>query len=124
MRPVAALLLAAGADVNAAPFLNIPILSNPALCGDVDTVAWLAAHGADPSAVDECGFTVLFAHFESLSGEMIRTLAGLGGNMQRGETTKPYCASYARIHFEALDKCRSDPACAVADVVAALDPRR
>lgn len=124
MRPVAALLLAAGADVNATPFMKSPILSSPVLCGDVDTVVWLAAHGADPNAVDECGFTVLFAYFESLSDEMIRTLVGLGGNMQRGETTKPYCASYARFNFEALDKCRSDPACAVADVVAALDPRR
>ena len=122
MRPVAALLLGFGADINAVGPNAARILTNPVLCGDFDTVEWLVAEGAHVNAVDECGFTVLFKYIEELSVPSIRRIVALGANLDRGDVTRHWydCDDQPKRTRDWLDGCRSDPDCA--DIADVLDP--
>lgn len=113
-RPVVELLLAAGADLNAADSSGDPLLLTPVECGAVDSVKWLLARGADPKAADACGFTPLFSHLPYIRIEMLRLLLAAGMPLAPGsgsESAMAYCGFRAQEVRRWWAGCALDDGC-------------
>ena len=119
--PVLRLLLAAGANLNAAERDRDPVLNTPVLCGNTEVVRWLLANGADANPVDRCGLTPLADRLAELNSDMVRAL--LAGGMElkpmRGDDSHlPYCRDRLDARRRWLSQCLPDGCGGLVDVFA------
>ena len=125
--PVLRLLVAAGANLNAAERDGNPVLHTPILCDSAEVVRWLLANGADANPVDRCGLTPLADRLHELSSETVHAL--LAGGMElkpmRAEHSRlPYCRSRLDARRRWLSRCLPGGCRGLVDVFAefGVDP--